>query len=122
MKFHTMEQTDGLVKVLLTQVGEYGKNSFELTKLKAVQKLIPVATSFTGNLFVLLALYLFVFLLNIGIAMWLGDLLGKPYLGFLYVAAFYLLIGIILYFTAAKLFRTPVSRFIIRQTLNQDKS
>lgn len=117
-----MEQTDGLVKVLLTQVGEYGKNSFELTKLKAVQKLIPVATAFTGNLFVLLALYLFVFLLNIGIAMWLGDLLGKPYLGFLYVAAFYLLIGIILYFTAAKLFRTPVSRFIIRQTLNQDKS
>jgi hypothetical protein len=117
-----MDQTDGLVKVLLTQVGEYGKTSFELTKLKAVQKLIPVATAFTGNLFVLLALYLFIFLLNIGIAMWLGDLLGKPYLGFLYVAGFYLLIGVILYFTASKLFRSPVSRFIIKQALNQDKS
>ena len=38
------------------------------------------------------------------------------------VAAFYLLVGIILRFTAAKLFRNPVSRFIIKQTLNQDKS
>jgi hypothetical protein len=122
MKIHTMEQTDGIVKVLLTQVEEYGKTSLELTKLKAVQKLIPVATAFTGNLFVLLTLSLFIFLLNIGIAMWLGDLLGKPYMGFMYVAAFYLLLGIILHFTAAKWLRNPVSRFIIKQTLNQDKS
>lgn len=122
MKFHTMEQADGIVKVLLTQVEEYGKTSFELTKLKAVQKLIPVATVFTGYLFVLLTLSLFILLLNIGIAMWLGDLLGKPYYGFLSVAGFYLLVGIILYFTAAKLFRNPVGRFIIKQTLNQDKS
>jgi hypothetical protein len=117
-----MEQTDGIVKVLLTQVEEYGKTSFELTRLKAVQKLIPVASTLTGHLFVLLMLSLFVLLLNIGIAMWLGDLLGKPYLGFIYVASFYLLVGVILYFTAAKLFRNPVSRFIIKQTLNQDKS
>jgi hypothetical protein len=114
MKFHTMEQTDGIVKVLLTQVEEYGKTSFELTRLKAVQKLIPVASTLTGHLFVLL--------LNIGIAMWLGDLLGKPYFGFMSVAGFYLLVGIILYFTATKWLRNPVSRFIIKQTLNQDKS
>ena len=117
-----MEQTDGIVKVLLTQVEEYGKTSFELTRLKAVQKLIPVATAFTGNLFVLLTFSLFILLLNIGVAMWLGDLLGTAYMGFIYVAGFYLLVGIILYFTAAKLFRNPVSRFIIKQTLNQDKS
>lgn len=115
-----MEQTDGKVNILLTQVEQYGKTSLELTKLKAVQKLIPIATAFTGNLFVLLAFYLFIFLLNIGIAMWLGELLGKPYLGFMYVAAFYLLVGIILYFTAPKLFRNPVGRFIIKQTLNHD--
>jgi hypothetical protein len=107
MKFHTMEQTDGIVKVLLTQVGEYGKTSFELTKLKAVQKLIPAATAITGNLFVLLTLFLFIVLLNIGVSMWLGELLGKPYMGFIYVAGFYLLIGIILCFTAKKYSATP---------------
>ena len=116
-----MEQKDGIVKVLLMQVEEYGKTSFELARLKAVQKLIPVATVFTGYLFVLLTLSLFILLLNIGIAMWLGDLLGKPYIGFISVGAFYLLIGIILYFTAAKWLRNPVGRFIIKQTLNQDK-
>jgi hypothetical protein len=117
-----MEQTDRKVKVLLTQVEEYGKTSFELARLKTVQKLIPAATAFTGNLFVLLTLSLFILLLNIGISMWLGDLLGKPYFGFMTVAAFYLLIGIVLYFTAAKWLRKPVSRFIIKQILNQDKS
>ena len=49
MKFHTMEQTDGRLNRLLTHAEQYGKTSFELAKLKTVQKLIPVATAFTGQ-------------------------------------------------------------------------
>lgn len=120
MKFHIMEQTDGRLNRLLTHAEQYGKTSFELAKLKTVQKLIPVATAFTGQMFVLSAFYLFILLFNIGIAMWLGNLLGKPYLGFILVASFYLLAAIVIHFLSAKLLRKPVSRFIIQQILNDN--
>jgi hypothetical protein len=115
-----MEQQDSRLNSLLTQAEQYGKTSLELAKLKTVQKLIPVATAFTGKLFVMSAFYLFIFLLNIGIAMWLGSLLGKPYMGFILIASFYLLTAIVIHYLSAKLFRKPISRFIIQQILNDN--
>jgi len=115
-----MEQTDSRLNSLLSQAEQYGKTSIELAKLKTVQKLIPVATALTGKLFVLCAFYLFIFLFNIGVAMWLGSLLGKPYLGFILVASFYLLTAIVIHYLSAKLFRKPISRFFIQQILNNN--
>lgn len=113
-----MEQPASIVEELLERVEGYGKTSLELAKLKAVQKLIPAATFATSQLIVISAFSLFALLFSIGIAMWLGDVLGKPWYGFLAVAGFYLLLGILFHFVLAKWLRKPVSRFIIKQTLN----
>ena len=72
-----MEKPAGIVEELLGRVEGYGKTSLELAKLKAVKKLIPVATSAASQLVVISAFSLFALLFNIGIAMWLGDILGK---------------------------------------------
>ena len=113
-----MEQPASIVEELLGRVEGYGKTSLELAKLKAVKKLIPAATSATSQLVVISAFSMFALLFNIGIAMWLGDILGKPWYGFLAVSGFYLLVAIILHFALAKWLRKPISSFIIRQTLN----
>jgi hypothetical protein len=47
-------------------------------------------------------------------------LLGKPYMGFILVASFYLLTAIVIHYLSAKLFRKPISRFIIQQILNDN--
>lgn len=113
-----MEQQEGLIEGILSKVEDYGKTSIALAKLKAVQKIIPVATVFTSQLFVVGAFALFALLFNIGMALWIGELLGKSWYGFLAVAGFYLLLAIILHFVLAKWLRKPVSRFIIKQALN----
>ena len=113
-----MEKPASIVEELLGRVEGYGKTSLELAKLKAVKKLIPAATSATSQLIVISAFSMFALLFNIGIAMWLGELLGKPWYGFLAVSGFYLLLAVVLHFVLAKWLRKPISRFIIRQTLN----
>lgn len=113
-----MEKVTGLAEALIGKVEGYGKTTFELTKLKAVQKLIPAAAILSSQLIVLLIFSLFMLLFNIGIAMWVGDLLGKPWYGFLAVAGFYLILSVILHLVLAKWMRKPVSRFILKQVLN----
>lgn len=113
-----MEKPASIVEGLLSQIEDYGKTSFELAKLRTIQKLIPAATVFTSNVIVLSVVSLFVLLLNIGIGMWLGDVLGKPWYGFMAISAFYLFLAVLLRLKVAKWLRKPISRFIIKQTLH----
>jgi ABC-type transport system involved in cytochrome bd biosynthesis fused ATPase/permease subunit len=62
-------------------------------------------------------LTLFALVLNIGIALWLGELLGKNYYGFFIVAVFYLLSAIVLHFFLHNWIKKPVSNLIITQAL-----
>lgn len=93
-----METKESLIQPLWDSVEEYSKTSFELIRLKAVDKTADVASMLLSRLTLLSALFLFAITLNIGIAIWLGDILGKNYYGFLIVALFYGLVGIILFF------------------------
>jgi Putative Actinobacterial Holin-X, holin superfamily III len=112
------QQEEGIIEGIIGKVEGYGKTSIALAKLKAVQKIIPLATVLTSQIFVAGAFAMFALLVNVGISLWLGDLLGKPWYGFLAVAGFYLLLAVVLHFVLAKWLRKPVSRFIIKQTLN----
>jgi hypothetical protein len=55
--------------------------------------------------------------LNLGLAWYVGELLGKIYLGFFVVAAFDLIVGIVFYFFLHKWINKPVSDSIISQAL-----
>jgi hypothetical protein len=60
---------------------------------------------------------MFALVLNLGVALWLGELLGKSYYGFFIVAAFYLLAGLVLHFFLQRWIRKPISDLIITQAL-----
>jgi len=55
--------------------------------------------------------------LNIGIALLIGDLVGKSYVGFLILAAFYAIVGLVIFFKRDKIFKTPVAKVIIGKFL-----
>jgi hypothetical protein len=56
--------------------------------------------------------------LNFGVALWLGSLMGENYLGFFTVAAFYALIGIILFIFRNKWIKKPLNDSMINHMLN----
>jgi len=62
-----------------------------------------------------------VLVVNIGVALFLGDLLGKNYYGFFIVGAFYLVAAVIAHFFFSHWIKKPFSNLIITQTLQEGK-
>lgn len=93
-----MEIKTTLIDPLIEKAEAYGKTSFELLKFKFLDKTAAVSATLISRLLLGIILSLFAILLNIAIALWLGELLGKNYYGFLIVAGFYGLCGMILLF------------------------
>lgn len=112
-----MEPKTNILEPLLEKAEAYSKTSFELIKLKTLDKTADVSsTLFSRSLFVLIVSF-FAFTLNIAIALWLGDLLGKTYYGFLIVASCYALAGIIL-LIIHPFIKARVNNAIIKQLFN----
>ncbi len=112
-----MEATANLIEPLLERAEEYGKTSFELLKLRSLDKTADVTSTLFSRLLMVTAFLLFALMLNIALGFLLGDLLGKTYYGFLIVASFYGLVGIILYFVHPTI-KARVNDTIITQLLN----
>jgi hypothetical protein len=67
-------------------------------------------------------LFLFVIVFGSIAGAWaLSDWIGKPYSGFLIVAGFYLLLGIIVWLTRGRFIRFPVMNAILKQLYNTDE-
>ncbi|MDQ3047782.1 MAG: hypothetical protein M3R27_09560 [Bacteroidota bacterium] len=113
-----MEDKQTFIEPLIERAEQYGKTSLELLKLNAVDKSAGVISTFVSRGTVVLMLTMFTLIVNIGIALWLGDILGKSYYGFFCVAGFYLVAGIILYFFLHNRIKQSISNSIISQLLN----
>lgn len=112
-----METTASVIENLFEKGEAYGKTSLELAKLKSLETTTHVVTSLVSRISVILMISLFALVLNIGIALMLGEFLGKSYYGFFIVAAFYLVAGLVLHFFLLKWIKKPVSNLIIVQAL-----
>ena len=113
-----MKEQVVIIETLFEKTECYTKNGVELIKLKAIDKFADITSTIIARLTVITFITLFFLILNIGVALWLGELLGKNYFGFLSVAGFYALIGIVLYIFRNKWIKSPLRNSIITQALN----
>lgn len=107
------------IETLLEKAEDYSKTTIELFKLNAIDKSADVLSSLISRTVVILAMTLFILIANIGLALWLGELLGKSYFGFFVIAAFYGCMAILLKLLRHRWLKTPISNTIIRQLLKQ---
>jgi membrane-associated HD superfamily phosphohydrolase len=112
-----METPRSVIETLYERAEEYSKTSYELTKLKSLETTTVVVSTLISRLSVVIMFSLFALVLNIGIALWLGELLGKSYYGFFIVAGFYLIAGSVFHFFLHGWIKKPVSELIITQAL-----
>ena len=110
-----METPVTLVETMFEKVEAYAKTTIELTRLRAVETSAKVVTSFVSRVSVIVMFSLFALVLTVGVAFFLGDLLGKMYYGFFIVAAFYLLAGILLHFYMHKWIKKPLSETVSKR-------
>ena len=113
-----MEDNAKLIESLLEKAFEYGKTSFELAKLKAIDKTSDVISTVMPHTLVFVLIASFLVFLNLGLAFWLGEILGKVFFGFFVVAAFYGISAIILHFFLHKKMKKVIRDYFIKQVLN----
>lgn len=90
-----MKENKGSIESLFEETIEYGKNNYELFKLKTIDKISDSLSSIVPLFIILILLGLFMIFINIGLSFWVGELLGEIYYGFLVVGGFYGLISIV---------------------------
>ncbi|HEY3372900.1 MAG TPA: hypothetical protein VGK10_18770 [Prolixibacteraceae bacterium] len=113
-----MEDQENLIESLLEKGEQYGKTTIELLKLKTLDKSADVASTIISWAIVVVFTVLFFLILNIGIALWLGELLGKSYYGFFAVAGFYALLALFFAIFREQLVKRPVNNSIVTQVLD----
>lgn len=112
-----MEEQSGLIESLIEKGEQYGKTTIELLKLKTLDKSADVASNLVSWLIVGIFAVLFFLILNIGVALWIGEVLGKSYYGFFAVSGFYLLLALIFGIFRKQLIKKTVNESIITQVL-----
>jgi fatty acid desaturase len=113
-----MDDNDRVLETLLESATDYGKTTLELVRLKTVDKTADIASSFIPLSIVVLMIGSFLLFLNLGLALWLGEVMGKMFYGFFAIAAFYILTGIIIHFLLHKPIKRLIGNYLINHLLN----
>ena len=101
------------IEVLFGMVEDCGKTSLELFKLQAIEKYARIFSTLASRIVVLIFVALFTLCLNIGLALWIGEVLGKVYYGFFIIAGFYSLVATLVFLYRKLLIEEPVRDTII---------
>ena len=108
------------IESLFERSEAYVKTNLDLFKLKAIDKSADVVSTVLSKLVFYVVVLLILISLNTGLALWIGELLGKLYYGFFIVAAFYVLVALLLHFMPG-LIKSPVNSSLISNMLNNKK-
>jgi Na+/melibiose symporter-like transporter len=109
-----MEDNSNMLESLFHRTEEYVKTSFEIIKLKTLEKSTEIAASMISRFILIAIIFMCLFVLSLGASYWLGELFDKIYFGFLIVAAFWAVAGIVLYFFLFKRIKKRISDTIIK--------
>jgi hypothetical protein len=112
-----MEEQSNVFESLFERVEEYTKTTIELYKLRTVDKVAEVVSTTASRAMAWIFFILFFLMGSLGLALWLGDVLGKAWYGFIIVAAFYGLVGAVIYFILHKPITKSIGNSIIEQLL-----
>ena len=108
-------EKDGVIDALFEKTKDYVETRADLFKLKAIKKTAEVGSTLVSKVIVAVVFSTFFIFLNIALGLWLGDLIGRNYIGFFIVAAFYLIVGIIVYSNRQKIISSPIADSIIKK-------
>ena len=112
-----MEDNSKLIESLFERTVEYGKTSLELVKLKTLDKAAEVVSSLIPHSVVFVIVASCLLFASLGLAFWLGEILGKTCYGFFVVAAFYGITGIVSHFFLHKWLKKHICNYINKLVL-----
>jgi hypothetical protein len=114
-----METISQEAETILTDAAEYVETKTKLWKLKMVEKIAEIYGVIVSKLIFFYVMAVFVLLLSVGLALWLGELLGKNYYGFFIMGGVFLIAGLILSGVSKGAIEIPSSNTLVKQLLKK---
>ena len=112
-----MEDNAKLIQALFERTIDYGKTSYELLKLRILEKTTDIVSSTIPQAIMFVIIIFLLLFANMGLAFWLGEILGETYYGFFIVSGFYAFVGLIVYLFMYKKLKMYVSDKFIKRVL-----
>jgi len=110
-----MDDNVKLIESLLESTLKYGVAEIELLKLKSLNKTSDVVSSLIPHAVVFFILVLFLFFFNLGLAFWLGKIIGNNFYGFFIIAAFWAIVGLVMHFFMHKWIKRKICNYLVKQ-------
>lgn len=113
-----MENKPTSVEELFIKLKEYGDTRLDLFRLKAINKVSNFLSSLITSILLIVLFLLVLICLTIGLALLIGSLLGAYYYGFFIVGGIYVIIGLVFFYSKAKLLKNPISDKLIKELMD----
>ena|SRR6218665_236252 len=108
-------EKDTSFETLFAKAGDYLETRIDLVKLKTTRTTSDVVSSILSKAIVGLFAIIFLIMVNIGLAIWIGRALGETYYGFFIIGGFYGLVALLFQWFRRDWIKTPVSNKIIKK-------
>lgn len=112
-----MEEHQTDIDNLLSDAGDYIETRTTLWKYKAIESLSDVSGELVSGLAMIVFTSFVVILFSIGVALLVGDWIGKSYYGFFIIGGIYAVIALIIYARRGDWLKEPFSNMLIRKIL-----
>jgi hypothetical protein len=109
-----MKNENNAADTLFERMKEFSIAYTELIKLKAINLASIIISAIIPDIVFSLLMFTVVLFLTIGMAIWLGGVIGKLYMGFILVGSFYLVIGLISHFILRGWFKRRIGNYFIK--------
>jgi uncharacterized membrane protein YqjE len=114
MEIENKKELDRVEK-LAVHVIQCAEARFDLAAINIQDKTAEILASIASLAVLGILLIFVILLLSIGIALYISHSLQSTFIGFLYVAFFYLVLAVFFYFTRKRLIKLPIINALIKK-------
>jgi len=118
IKIENMENNPTAVEELFYKLKDYIETTFDLFKLKAINKVSAFTSTVIVSIILIILLFLIMICISVGFALLIGLWLGQAFWGFFIMGVLYLIIGLILFASRGKLLKEPISNKFIKELID----
>jgi uncharacterized BrkB/YihY/UPF0761 family membrane protein len=113
-----MNTTEKTIETLFNKVEDYSKTSIELLKLNAIDKTADLVSTLLTQMILFVVGLVFLLMISIGVAFWLGTFFDSDSIGFFIVSGFYLVVTLVYFFVRKKM-KAPIRELILSNLIEQ---
>ncbi len=116
-----MEQNNKVEK-FLTDVKEYAEVRFDMVSLNIQDKFSDIVSSLVSIVVLSVLALLILLFAGLGAAIWLGEYLNNPPVGFFCITGFYVLLALVLFFNRERWIKFPIMNSLIKKIHLNDEN